>query len=107
MTLSQISAISKISPQLLNYHLPILIQEGIALQLESNNVKYYVLQPFFYDKGIMEAIFNAFIPIIEFISAEESEFDQTQEPKAKVIVNCIQSLIHFFSIEIEDIKNKF
>ena len=107
MTLIQISKASDLSPQLLNHHLPLLIQEGVALQIENNDTKYYMLQPFFYDEGIMEAIFATFIPIIKFIDKEESNYTQTDEHKNKIIINCIQTLIHFFNIEIEDIKKTF
>ena len=103
-TLSEISKASQISPQLLNHHLPKLIQEGIALQTEEAGKKYYLLQPFYYDTGIMEAIYSTLTPIVTFIHTNESDYTQTNLPPEEAIINCIHTLIRFIDIEIQDIK---
>lgn len=106
LSLSQLAVESSISPQLLSHHLPQLISEGIAIMVEEGGTKYYLLQPFYYDEGIMNAIFNTFSPIVEFISRSECDYSQAQAEPEDIIANNIQALLRFFSIHVDDVRDR-
>ncbi|KKN52687.1 hypothetical protein LCGC14_0610200 [marine sediment metagenome] len=106
LSLSQLASVSDISPQLLNHHLPKLIKEGIAVMVEEAGTKYYLLQPFYYDEGIMAVIFHAFSPIVEFINRSECDYSQTEADPEDIIANNIQALLRFFSINVNTLRDE-
>ena len=106
LSLSQLATASKISPQLLNHHLPKLIKEGIAILVEEGGTKYYMLQPFYYDEGVMNAIFATFSPIVEFINRSECDYSQAEADPEDLIANNIQALLRFFSINVNHMRDE-
>ena len=107
LTLSEISKRTKLSPQLVIHHLPIMIEEGILMCGSMDGRKCYILQSFFYDDTIMDSIFASLIPIATFIDGKELTMEYTDISKQKVILNCVQVLIHFINLEIEKLKSDF
>lgn len=106
LSLSQLATASDISRQLLNHHLPKLIEEGIVVMVEDSGTKYYLLQPFYYDEGIMNAIFHTFSPIVEFINRSECDYSQTEADPEDIIANNIQTLLRFFSINVDHMRDE-
>jgi len=107
LTLSEISKRTRLSPQLVKHHLPIMVKEGILLSGSIDDRKSYILQSFFYDNTIMDSIFASLVPITTFMDSKELTTEYTNISKQQIILNCVQVLIHFINLEIEKLKSDF
>lgn len=106
LTLSEIAEKSGLSPQLVNHHLPIMITEGLALKIVTDDKTYYALQAFYYDAGIMDSIFQAYTPIVDYIREHDCDYSQSTIERPRALMNNIQLLSQLFNAEICKMKNK-
>ena len=99
-TCADISKGTGIYIQLIKYHLPTMITKGWVLKIEDKNKNRYMLQPFFYDEGIMDTVIESLVPIVEFINNDQFEENQYDIPRKDAIMSCMQLLMHFVELEI-------
>jgi len=66
-----------VSPQLIDYHIKILISKGVVYIVEDDEgCKYYVLSSVFYDESLFEGLCNALYPLADAV-AETINVDET------------------------------
>ena len=92
MRLSEISEVSGESPQLVKYHLPKMIRDGIIVPLDIDGEKYYSVQFVFLNTVLFEKLSEKIIPVVKTI-AENVSYEHTKEDKESVIRNSLLCLI--------------
>lgn len=102
LTASEIAKDTNLSKQLVYYHLPTLVAEGVAI---SDSEGRYSLQSFFYDSEIMESICASICPIVTLIY-KDFIVDEINIKDEQAMVNCIQTLLHFVSIEVQKLEDE-
>lgn len=93
LSLSEIAKASKLPRQLVNYHLPLLINKGLIL---ANEDKSYMLQPYFY---IQSELIECLKPLLDRIT-ENICIDDIDDIETAVTEG-LTTLLAFWSIEIE------
>ena len=103
LIMNHIARRSKISPQLVDYHLEQMINKGLVLLVEEENKKYYMLQPIFYDENWLNALYTMLTPFVEGMSGHIAfeQFD-TEISKERVIINILIMFLRRFEGELEE-----
>lgn len=98
-----IAKLAKITPQLTNYHINQMIEWGIAgtypIETDPNNT-YYTLQPAYYDKKWLDALYLALTPFAEQLG-KDLDLDQAQVDMPKAVVRNLSMFLRLFENKIE------
>jgi len=105
LILNHIAKRSKLSPQLVDYHLEQLIKKGLVLLAEEEGKKYYLLQPIFYDENWLDALYTMLTPFVDGMSGRIGfeQFD-LEISKERVIINILIMFLKRFEGELEATK---
>jgi len=105
LIMNHIAKRSKLSPQLVDYHLEQMIKNGLALLIKEDDKKYYMLQPIFYDDNWLNALYEMLTPFVEGMSGriayEQFTNDISQE---RVIINILVMFLRRFEDELDKIE---
>jgi len=83
-----------------------MIDKGIILKEEIDNIKYYFPQPIFWNNDIINGMYERMLPFIKEIK-DDLIYDQIRdgEYEKKSVLECIHILLKLFSFEIEKIED--
>lgn len=107
MTQSDIARDTKLTRQLVRYHLRSLIEKGLVLEAEYDGDKVYLLQPVFYDEDVIESIIDNIIPIVDHVQKHTIDINCNDEDYKRMMVECIQLIMRFVEIEVSSAKESF
>ena len=83
-----------------------MIDKGILLKKEVDNLIYYFPQPIFWDNDIINGMYERMLPFVEEIR-EDLVCDQIKcGEEEKCVLECIQVLLKLFSFEIDELEKK-
>lgn len=101
LILNHIAKRCNIAPQLADYHLQKMIKKGLIVST-FNEHEYYMLQPIFYDKNWLTALYIQLTPFLEDMAKENGlSMNQTDQPAEKVVINVFTMFLKRFEEEIE------
>lgn len=89
----------KLRPQLLDYHLKILIKQGIILVTREYGHYYYFLQPYFYLEEAETALMQIMLPWVEEFSKQTEISEQnelTSLTKSRIVLNNLKYYLDLF-----------
>ena len=104
LILQHISELSKVSTQLTAYHMKQMVEWGIAGTVEVNgdDKTYYMLQPAYYDRKWLEALFALLLPYLKSMK-KQMDFSGTKVDSSKAIVRNLSMFLRLFEEKIEKI----
>lgn len=104
LILQHISELSKVSTQLTAYHMKQMVQWGIAgtVELNGDEKTYYMLQPAYYDRGWLEALFAIMLPYLTNMK-EQMDFSGAEVDPSQAIVRNLSMFLRLFEEKIEKI----
>jgi len=104
LILQRISELSKVSTQLTAYHVKQMVQWGIAgpIEINGDDKTYYALQPAYYDRDWLEALFALMLPYLTNMK-EEMDFSKVEVDPAQAIVRNLSMFLRLFEEKIEKI----
>jgi len=102
LILQHIAKRSKLTPQLVSYHMKQMIQWGIAGTVQSPDFTdpkvYYVLQPAYYDENWLNSLFVLLEP---YMKALTIDFEQTEVGHTKSVIRNLSMFLRLFEHKIE------
>lgn len=106
LILNHIAKKASLAPQLVDYHLEQMIKKGLVYVIEEEGKKYYILQPVFYDRNWLDALYNQLTPFILELAEEGNIFlDQVEIDKSKAVLNILGAFLKRFEEEAEKAIN--
>jgi len=105
LILNHIAKLCDLSPQLVEYHIKKLIEEGIIIKVsvDDDTSIYYQLQPFFYDKDMINALYILLGEFSEYMFKGITLKDTNKKPE-HCFLNCLHYALRIFE---EETKNLF
>ncbi len=97
LTKSEIAKRSKMTRQLVNYHLPKLVEKGVVL-FDGDNL--YMSQPFFSDLAVQEEVDIALEGLLNIIIKNSVKGDRDINMESMIYNNLVYQLFLFY-LEIE------
>lgn len=99
-----ISELSKVSTQLTAYHMKQMVEWGIAgtVDVDGDGKTYYMLQPAYYDRNWLEALFALMLPYLTGMK-EQMDFSEAKVDSSKAIVRNLSMFLRLFEERIEKI----
>jgi len=102
LILNHIAKRAKTAPQLVDYHLEKLIENGIICSIDDDGSTYYALQPAFYDENWLNALYVQITPFVEAMAGGGSIlFEQAKVAEEKVVINVLSIFLERFKEEIQ------
>jgi len=104
LILQHISELSKVSTQLTAYHMKQMVEWGIAgtVDVNGDDKTYYMLQPAYYDRKWLEALFALLLPYLQSMK-KQMDFSGTKVDSSKAIVRNLSMFLRLFEEKIEKI----
>ena len=104
LILQHISKLGKISTQLTAYHIKQMVEWGIAGTVDVNGDEktYYMLQPAYYDRNWLEALFALMLPYLTGMQ-KQMDFSETKVDSSQAIVRNLSMFLRLFEEKIEKI----
>lgn len=99
--LNHIAKDTGLQPQLVDYHIRIMMKMGTVITISENGKKYYMLQPVFYDETLIEGVASALLPVLEAFS-KEIIFEQIKTTPKKALFESFKNLLEIFILEIQN-----
>lgn len=98
LTLTDLSDHVGIDRQLIKYHIPKLIKNGLLLKVQDNGTTYYSPQQVFIDKKLQDQLSSAFTPVMEIIAKNliiTEDIDPEEALKNNIVleISVIESLL--------------
>lgn len=107
LILQHIAKLSRLTPQLVSYHMQQMVKWGIAGTVSSpdayDDKVYYVLQQAYYDENWLNSLFVLIEPYIKGI-ANQIDFDQAEVEPARAVVKNLAMFLRLFQHKIEKMK---
>lgn len=79
-----------------------MISIGYLVMKEHEGVKYYVLQPIYWNNDIMYGMYERTLP---FLSEINEEIDRSQTNNPNIVLDNLQMVLALFNYNIEEIKD--
>ena len=102
LILQHIAKLSKLTPQLVSYHMKQMVKWGIAGTVQSPDFTdpkvYYVLQAVYYDENVLNALFTLMEPYVKELTID---FEQTEVDPIKSVIRNLSMLLRLFEHKIE------
>ena len=105
LILQHIAKESKMSPQVVAYQIKQMQEWGIVgeIQPEADPFKtYYTLQPAYYDKNWLNALYAALTPYVEALG-KMLDYDQATVKPEQVTTRNLAMLLRLFEVEAEKV----
>jgi DNA-binding transcriptional regulator GbsR (MarR family) len=104
LILQHISKLSKISVQLTAYHMKQMVEWGIAgtVDVNGDDKTYYMLQPAYYDRNWLEALFALMLPYLTGMQ-KQMDFSEAKVESPQAIVRNLSMFLRLFEEKIEKI----
>lgn len=98
LTLSELSRQVGIDRQLVRYHIPRLLKEGLLLEVGHDKIKRYSPQPIFIDPALIEELKNTFTPIFSKIGGnlifdKDADVEQVLRNNLLLYMNMIENVL--------------
>jgi len=104
LILQHIAKLSKLTPQLVSYHMEQMVKWGIAGTVRSpdpaDDKVYYVLQQAYYDENWLNSLFALLEPYIKGVTSQ-IDFDQAGVKPAKAVIRNLSMFLRLFERKIE------
>ena len=102
LILQHIAKMSKLTPQLVSYHMKQMVKWGIAGVVQSPDITdtkaYYVLQSAYYDEHWLNSLFVLLEP---YMKALVIDFEQTEVDPTKSVIRNLSMFLRLFERKIE------
>jgi len=105
LILQHIAKKSGLTPQLVSYHLKLMIEWGIINVYQEQEKNLYVLQAAYYDEGWLEALCAVMTPYLQAMS-RDMDLSQIQVQPAKALIRNLAMFLRLFEKKIEKIINE-
>lgn len=92
LRLTEISDHCKMSPQLVKYHLPNMVKDGLIVPIDIDGEKYYSVQLVFLNTALFDKLSSKIIPVVKII-ADNVSYEYAEGDKEDVIRNCLVAYI--------------
>lgn len=102
LILQHIAKKSRLTPQLVSYHLKLMIEWGIINVYQEQEKTLYVLQAAYYDEGWLEALCAVMTPYLKAMS-RDMDLSQIQVQPAKALIRNLAMFLRLFEKKIEKI----
>ena len=106
LILEHISNLSKVSTQLTAYHVKQMVEWGMAgtVDVNGDDKTYYMLQPAYYDRNWLEALFALMLPYLTGMQ-EQMDFSEAKVESPQAIVRNLSMFLRLFEEKIEKIPS--
>jgi DNA-binding MarR family transcriptional regulator len=108
LILQHIAKATKLTPQLVSYHMKQMIECGIAgiypVEQDLGNI-YYTLQPAYYDKKWLDALFVALTPFVEEMG-KNIDADQAKVDTSVAVIRNLSMFLRLFEDKIQKLDLK-
>jgi len=91
---------SRLSVQLVNYHVEQMLDWGIIMASSSEDKTVYTLQEAYYENQLLEDLLDTIIPYMEKMS-QSMDFSQIKVPEREAVMRNLFMLLRLFQAEIE------
>lgn len=111
LILQHIAKAAKLTPQLVSYHMKQMIEWGIAgvypIEQDPGNT-YYTLQPAYYDKKWLDALFVALTPFVKEMGKNIDVDDQAKVETPVAVIHNLSMFLRLFENKIQklDLRTK-
>lgn len=89
---ADISQLTGLSRQVISYHVPNMVKDGLVVPLEINGQNYFSVQMVFLNNALFKKLSDGIMPIIRVIGDNVS-YEYTDNGKEDVIRNCLIAYI--------------
>ena len=91
---------SRLSVQLVNYHVEQMLDWGIIVASTNEDKTVYMLQEAYYENQLLEDLLDTIIPYMEKMS-QNMDFSQIKVPETEAVIRNLFMLLRLFQTEIE------
>ncbi len=91
---------SRLSVQLVNYHVEQMLDWGIIVASTNEEQTVYTLQEAYYENQLLEDLLNMIIPYMEKMS-QSMDFSQIKVPETEAVIRNLFMFLRLFQTEIE------
>lgn len=105
LILQHIAKKSRLTPQLVNYHLKQMISWGIVNVYTEDDKTFYVLQAPYYDEGALEALFAVLTPYLKAMT-QDMDFSQIEVKASRALIRNLSIFLSLFQSKIERLSQE-